>query len=127
MADDQDSDALLADLNAQLAIIEPQIQGLNDFISMPVSTELQAELNTVLDGRKLRQSLILTVVTDLTALLANGYPDLPPITVPGSLFAELQEQNAALDAALTVFTADQIVAGPMTTSKNPKPPTNPGP
>lgn len=125
--DDPDSDALLADLNTQLTVLGPEIQGLNDFISMSVSADLKAELDSVLTARMLRQSLIQTVIADLTALLADGYPLLPAIIVPESLFSELQEQNTALAAALAMFSDTTITAGPLSLTPNPTPPTKPGP
>ena len=133
MADYTESQ-LRAELQAALAVLAPQIRGLNDLSKTSISTELLNQIDEQITNRVRRQSLIQAVLNgldavdgELSALENDGYPDLPPVAVLGSLFSELQEENSDLAAGVAVFTSEQITAGPMTTSPNPKPPTKSGP
>jgi hypothetical protein len=126
--------ALRAELMAALAVLAPQIRGLQDLATMPVSAELHTQISAQIAARTTRQQLIMGVLGGLDAVVNeretlgdNGYPGLPAVSVAGSLFSELQEENSDIAAALAVFTADQITAGPLTTSPNPNPPTQAGP
>lgn len=126
--------ALRADLHAKLVIVVPQIRGLRNLAAMPVSAGLLAQINEQITDRVNRQQLIQNVLDGLDAvvreyalLLDDGYPALPPTTIQGSLFSELQGDNSDLEAAVSVFVADQITAGTPTFSPNPNPPTEPGP
>lgn len=126
--------ALRAEYMAALAVLAPQIRGLQDLATMPVSADLHTQIAAQIAARTNRQTLIMAVLAGLDAVVHereslndNGYPGLPAVTVPGSLFSELQEENSDIAAALAVFSSDQIVAGKLTTSPNPNPPTNPGP
>ena len=125
---------LRAELMAALAVLAPQIRGLQDLLAMALSADLHAQISAQITARTTRQQLIMTVIGGLDAVVNqretlndNGYPGLPAVTVAGSLFSELQEENSDIAAALAVFTVDQITAGPLTTSPNPNPPTQAGP
>jgi hypothetical protein len=133
MADDPNP-ALRTELNAALAVLAPQIRGLNDLATTSISTELLAEVNDQITARVRRQGLIQAVLNGLDAALAelealdaDGYPDLPAVPVLGSLFAELQEESSDLAAATGVFSDEQITAGPLTQTPNPTPPSKTGP
>ena len=126
--------ALRAELMAALAVLAPQIRGLQDLATMPVSADLHTQISAQITARTTRQQLIMAVLGGLDAVVNeretlgdNGYPGLPAVSVAGSLFSELQEENSDIAAALAVFTVDQITAGPLTTSPNPNPPTKAGP
>jgi hypothetical protein len=68
-----------------------------------------AQINGQITARTNRQTLIQAVlngldavVTELVALDADGYPALLATSVVGSIFSELQEENADLDAAVAI-------------------------
>lgn len=126
--------ALRAEYMAALAVLAPQIRGLQDLAAMPVSADLHTQIAAQIAARTTRQTLIMAVLGGLDAVVNereslndNGYPGLPPVTVPGSLFSELQEENSDIAAALAVFSSDQIVAAPISFSPNPTPPSKTGP
>lgn len=133
MADDPNP-ALRAELNAALAVLAPQIRGLSDLAKTSISVDLLTQVDDQITARVRRQEFIQAVLTGLDAVLGelemldgDGYPALPAAPVLGSLFAELQEENSDLAAAVGVFAAEQIVAGTPTVSANSNPPTKPGP
>lgn len=123
-----------AELNAALAVVNPQIRGLQDLSVTSISAELKAQIALQVDARSRRVTLINaelaaldTAVQAMNNLEADGYPDLPATPIIGSLFEELHEENADLTAALAVFASEQITAGPMTMTANPNPPAAAGP
>ena len=134
MADDPNP-ALRAELNAALAVLAPQIRGLNDLSKTSISPDLLIQVEDQITARVRRQALIQAVLNgldaalgELEALESDGYPELPTMAVVGSLFSELQEENSDLAAAVGVFSpVETISAGPLSVSANPNPPTNPGP
>ena len=134
MADDPNP-ALRAELNAALAVLAPQIRGLNDLSKTSISPDLLIQVEDQITARVRRQALIQAVLNgldaalgELEALESDGYPALPTMAVVGSLFSELQEENSDLAAAVGVFSpVETISAGPLSVSANPNPPTNPGP
>lgn len=126
--------ALRDELLKALAVLMPQIRGLQDLAGTSISVELKAQVQEQVAARSHRVSLINTVISDLDAVvsalnaLANdGYPALPATPILGSLFSELQEEDADLAAAMAVFANEQIAAGPLTLTANPNPPTAAGP
>jgi hypothetical protein len=76
---------------------------------MSLSADLLAQINGQITARTNRQTLIQAVlngldavVTELVALDADGYPALLATSVVGSIFSELQEENADLDPAVAI-------------------------
>jgi hypothetical protein len=131
---DYTKSALTADLEAALAILDPQIRGLNDLSHTSISPALLVEVEAQITARVHRHDLIQAVLDSLdavderlSALDADGYPVLPAAPVMGSLFSELQEEKSDLAAAIAVFATEQISAGPLTQTANPNPPTATGP
>lgn len=128
------SPSLRDELIKALAVLAPQNRGLRDLATTSISDELRAQVEEQIAARTHRVDLIEVVivalngvVTALNALDADGYPALPASPILGSLFSELQEENADLAAAMAVFASEQITAGPMTQTANPNPPTAAGP
>jgi hypothetical protein len=110
---------LRAELTAALTAIMPQIHGLADMGAIAsLSTASRAQIQAVLTGRQRRRDLIQAVLTALDAVVvaiqnleADGYPALDPLPVLPDLFTELQEELAALEAALQQFLAAKQETG----------------
>lgn len=102
--------ALRAELLAALAVIEPQIRGLHDLMTVSITPELRAEIEVETVKRERRRDLIQTTLNQLDAtnvahdaLEADGYPALPPVELPPDLFSELRGEESDLDAAVGIF------------------------
>ena len=102
--------ALRAELEAALAVIDPQIRGLHDLAVVSISEELATAIKEEIAVRERRQQLLNmtlgrldSVVDALEELEADGYPALPDAALPPDLFAELQGEDADLDAGSGVF------------------------
>ena len=103
---------LRAEYEAALAILDPQIRGLEDIATMSISADLLAQIQNQIAARIQRQTLIKNVINRLnsvieaiTTLLEDGYPNLPAAAITDLLFAELKEENRDLVAAMNVFTS----------------------
>ncbi len=123
-----------AELNAALAVLKPQLKGLADLRDTSISPDLKQAVIDQITARTHRQDLIHAALAALDAanvaltnLNDDDYPNLPTAPVPGSLFAELQEEKSDLAAAMSVFASENITAGALSQSPNPTPPTAPGP
>ncbi len=123
------SDAVVAEITAQRVAIAPQVRGMDLMMSdAKVSAEMRAEVQIVHDARTHRDHLCMAAVDALNALKADGYPALPSVQIQNSLLAEMQEENADLDAALAVFSQQPAIAiSPTPTFTTQPAPTSPGP
>lgn len=109
MADDPNPE-LRAELEAALAVLEPQIRGLHDLANDRISNELLQFYNSSIAVHERRRDLILRELTKLDDALSgrvdlenDGYPSLPTVELPNSLFQELQEQVRDISAGAGVF------------------------
>lgn len=112
MPDDINAELRL-ELEAALDVLDPQLRGLDDLTRVSITDPLLAEVRAQLTYRRHRSALIHTVLSEMdqvnaamAALEADGYPELPDETLEPAKFAELQGQNADLDAAVGVFSAE---------------------
>lgn len=127
--------ALRTELLAALAVLAPQIRGLQDLAATPaISASLRGEVENQITARIRRRNLIQSVLDgldaalgELSALEADGYPALPATPIPGGLFSELQTENSDIEAAVAIFATEKIAAGPLSSTPNPAPPSKPGP
>jgi hypothetical protein len=94
---------LTVELNRALDIIDPQVHGLHYIQLISTSPELKAAVGEQIAGRERRQALINAaldcrdqLIAALTALYADGYPDLPDTTVIASLFEQLQASTGTI-------------------------------
>lgn len=110
MADEDPNPALRAELDAALAVLEPQIRGLGYYSSISSDEDLKRELDEQKRVRMRRRDKIQAVLEDLDnvvegiqSLKADGYPNFPPVNIDPRLFTELQNEDSDLDAAVKLF------------------------
>lgn len=106
MTDDAASAAWRAELNEQLARLEPAIHGLTDLSVIPISQELQAKICEQIEHYKRRLHLIKRALDSIDDLFEDGYPDLFPVSVVDALFTELQEKQAEIASAIAIFQSE---------------------
>jgi len=103
------------ELSNQLRDLEPKIHGLDDLAApgVSISQELRAKIVEQSNVFKNRRSLIQAELGAMDVanarhadLLADDYPNLPPASVPESLFAELHEEQSDIAAAVSVFQSE---------------------
>lgn len=110
MADDPNP-ALRAELNAALDKIDPQIRGLRDFLELEIaSAALHDFYQTYFDRFSQRRNLIIAALAALdalhaamNALEADGYPDVPIISVDPPIFEEMAGEVSDMGAAFKLF------------------------
>ncbi len=101
-----------AELLAAIAVIEPQLEGLDTLSKAGLSEPITKIILATYEGRQRRKALIQYVITALNVvlekwaqLIADGYPTLPQSTVSEALAKELEEEMAAILAAKKIFEA----------------------
>lgn len=107
---------LRLDLLAALAVLGPEIQGLEDMLSAPnISNDLRAAIQGQILNKQRRSNLIQTVITDLNtveaalnSLDADGYPNLPVVALPSALQQELSGLINDISAASSVFAGPPV-------------------
>lgn len=109
MANDVNS-ALRAELLAAQIVLEPQIRGLHDLVTVSITEGLRAAIHEQITARERRRDLIQGVLDQLDAtnaaqdeLEADGYPALPTAELLPGLFTELRGEDADIKAAVAVF------------------------
>jgi hypothetical protein len=111
-----DTVALRAEIDAALAVVVPQVRGLEDLSRASLTPSAQQEVARVLVSRQRRQRSLTEVIRVLDALdravaslVADGYPNLPSVFVTGEVLSDLAEERADLTSALGVFQLDRAV------------------
>ena len=127
---------LRAELVAARGVLEPQIRGMADTVSLRTSTltdATRAKVEEGLERRQQRDTLLANaiaaydnLVAQLITLSDDGYPALPKFDVPPAIFTELQGQKSDTVTALDEFEMEPQVAGatfsfPAPTPKPPAP------
>jgi len=93
-----------------LSSVNPQIKGVTNKANDDISSDLKAtyaERLTVLARRQTKINFALSTQDAADAawvdLEADGFPELPKMEVPESLFQEIKEEGVADDAAAAGF------------------------
>lgn len=110
MADDVNPDRR-AEYEAALAVLAPQIEGLQSIGNDPdMSPDAHNKILEELSDRVRRDGLLRKALADLDAcnaahdaLLDDGYPDMPKGMVTAQVFDELAARRTAVDAAVEQF------------------------
>lgn len=118
MADDPNP-SLRAELTAALAVIEPQIRGLEALIKFPfISPETASAILNVIDIRVRRRNLIRAALDALDSVIAaqaalemDGYPALGAIPVLASIEEEILQDLMDLEAAVGALTPAHAETG----------------
>lgn len=96
--------AIRKEVDDQIAVLVPEIQGLDALDNTAMSAETVALDTQNLENHERRNDLCKNLIKALDDLEADGYPDLPTFDVPKTNYDELIKMRDAIDAALTTFT-----------------------
>lgn len=97
--------ALRGELDVAIALLLPQIRGLDDLLLLPLADTTRVSVSHEQVDHTRRLDLCRGVLAALTDLEADDYPTMPKAEVPALSFQELQDQYAAITAALAEFEA----------------------
>lgn len=97
--------AFRAEVQAALDTVLPQIRGLQDLQVASIEPDTKTAVDEELAVNVRRRDLLQTNLAALTKLEDDGYPATPKKPVPASVYEELLQQKADLEAALAEFEA----------------------
>ena len=127
MADDPNPE-LRAEMEAAIAILDPQIEGL---IELARTSLEAATLEIVVDERIHREAVredcrsVIARIDDLQAALnvleAAGGPIMPPLSIPAEMLAEMKHERDEIDAGISIFEAQPVVSKAKTSFPAPTP------
>jgi hypothetical protein len=98
--------AALNEIQAALAVIPPQHEGLRDYARLNLQRETQQEVITTLEQYDRRVRVLEAAQKALELLLADGHPDLTPRAVSAAVVQDLQANLATITAARLQFVSD---------------------
>lgn len=108
---------LRQELNAALAILVPQIRGLQDRVQIKTTDEELAALTEELNALLRREGLINTAVASLDAVVDarnalddDGYPDVPVVEIDPLIFQQMQRELADMQAAAALFKGRHVAS-----------------
>lgn len=96
-------EAWRAEVQAKLAIVTPQVRGLEDLSKASISSETQAKVQEALTTHAQLQAHLQSELASLSNLDGDGYPDIPKVEVIADVFAELEQQRIDALAAFGEF------------------------
>lgn len=91
------------EIRETLARIEPEHEGLYDFARLNITPETKAVVDAAIADYDRRVAKLRSTLVEIEGLLADGYPALDVREVAGTVYNDLQAQNATIDAALAKF------------------------
>jgi hypothetical protein len=111
----------IAEIEAELARIDPIYEGLNDYAALDLQPDTKAEVQRGIVVYQQRISLLNAAHSALTALVGDGYPilDLPDVTP--AVKADLQANADTILAALAEFDAAEPASALKLSADSPEP------
>jgi hypothetical protein len=105
-----------AELAAVHPVLEPQIAGVQRFLDLGPANNTRPPAQAVFEQLTRRRDLVAAMEAARAALLADGYPDLPPLLVTRDVYQTLlgviEDYRAERDLALSEFAAASKHFGP---------------
>lgn len=95
--------ALQTEMATARAVIEPQIEGYRDFISLNIHPDTKAKVNEALQEADRRRSRIVEAQDALSRLNDDGYPTVPVHEVLKDVYTDLKANVDTIAAAFGKF------------------------
>lgn len=118
-------DGLLAELAIDRPAALAVTEGLRDDLRLNLKPQTRVEVDTLLSAYERREGLLMRLETDLTqartaivALIADGHPALPRLTIGSAELEDLRENRKTIQAAEGQFdarlltTEGTVIVGP---------------
>jgi hypothetical protein len=104
-------DDALVEIDAQLGVLNPQYEGLKDFLRLNIKPETTAAVQAVLTLYDKRVGLLATTKDMLARLRIDGHPATFDMQqVAAIVYADLADQQATISAAFGIFASDPATA-----------------
>jgi hypothetical protein len=100
-------DQALDEIDARLAVLEPQYEGLQDFARLNLHPDTRREIEQSIEQYDRRLAVLRVAKEALERLRADGHPDLDVREIVDSAFRDLQDNAATIQAALAQFSSGQ--------------------
>lgn len=108
-------DGLLAELAQDRPAALAVTEGLRDNLRLNLKPQTRVEVDTLLSAYERREGLLMRLETDLTqarttivALIADGHPALPRLTIGSSELEDLRENRRTIQAAEGQFETREV-------------------
>jgi hypothetical protein len=101
------ADDALAEILAATEALKAPHEGLRDFARLNLTAEAHAEVDASIQQYDRRRALLGSAESAIGALIADGYPALPPNEVPTEVLAILAENQKTITAALATFALER--------------------
>jgi hypothetical protein len=99
-------DDAVAEIDAQLATLSPQHEGLKDYQRLNLQPDTLTSVGQALAVYDRRVSLLTRGRDALTALQADGHPAFDVQQVTAAVYGDLAANQATIAAALAIFASD---------------------
>lgn len=96
--------ALKTELEAALAVLLPQIEGLHDFASLDLQDPTKADVQSATVDFERRRDLINTALAGLNGLITDNYPEVAQRNVVEAIYEDLKDNVETITAAFAKFT-----------------------
>jgi len=115
-------DEAIVEINQTLAAIAPELEGLQDFLSIDdLEPDTKTMISSAIDQYTRRQRALESANVALTNLVGDGHPVLTIAPVTLSVKADLDANMASLEAALAkITTTAASTLGMTATAPEPK-------
>ena len=108
-------DGLLAELAIDRPAALAVTEGLRDDLRLNLKPQTRVEVDTLLSAYERREGLLMRLETDLNqarttivALIADGHPALPRLTIGSAELEDLRENRRTIEAAEGQFSVREV-------------------
>lgn len=98
----------MAEVQAELGVFAPERDGLAKLEQIDVSPALHKYVKSERVTYDRRIELEQAFLTAAKALLADGYPGLPPVAIDAAAYSEMAVEVSDIEAALKKFTPNAL-------------------
>ena len=95
----------IEEIDASLAELEPELEGFRDYASLNIKPETKSQVQELIAQYERRVKMLHEAKDDLLALMSDGHPVIPIKEVSDAVYADMAENAATIEAALSKVSA----------------------
>lgn len=101
------ADDAIVEIDAQLAILGPELEGLQDYARLNIQSQTREDVNVDIGRYTRRITKLNDARASLVLLVDDGHPGIPVQEVKAAVLRDLQAQENSIRLALARFASNE--------------------